>query len=301
MAAAKAWTFAAATDPGLHRDCNEDRTYVDPERGVFLVVDGMGGHAAGEVAAETAVDVIRREISQPGCHADTAALVRSAITKANNTIYAAAQKDPRQRGMACVLTMAVFDKDRITVGHVGDTRMYLLWNGSVRKITTDHSPVGLQEENGELTEQEAMLHPRRNEVFRNVGSRHRTALEPQFIELRELPFRPDAGIVLCSDGLSSCVESREIGEICGRYEGDAERVARELVETAVASGTTDNVSVIFVAGSRFGPRRREVTRARTRTAGPRRLASRVPHLLFGKAAFLIYGLTLGLLIAASWT
>lgn len=301
MAAGKAWTFGAATDPGLHRDCNEDRTYIDPERGVFLVVDGMGGHAAGEVAAETAVDVIRREIGQSGVSPDTAAVVRSAITEANNTIYAAAQQNPHHKGMACVLTLAVFDKDRITVGHVGDTRMYLLWNGSVRKITTDHSPVGLQEENGELTEQEAMLHPRRNEVFRNVGSRHRTAEEPQFIELRELTFRPDAAILLCSDGLSSCVESREIGEICGRYDGDAERVARELVETAVASGTTDNVSVIFVAGSRFGPRRREVTRARTRTAGRRRLASRVPHLLFGRAAFLIYGLTLGLLIAASWT
>jgi len=281
MAAGKAWTFGAATDPGLHRDCNEDRTYIDPERGVFLVVDGMGGHAAREVAAETAVDVIRREIGQSGVSPDTAAVVRSAITEANNTIYAAAQQNPHHKGMACVLTLAVFDKDRITVGHVGDTRMYLLWNGSVRKNTTDHSPVGLQEENGELTEQEAMLHPRRNEVFRNVGSRHRTAEEPQFIELRELPFRPDAAILLCSDGLSSCVESREIGDICGRYDGDAERVARELVETAVAYGTTDNVSVIFVAGSRFGSRIRSITRARIRTAGWRRFAGRVPHLSGG--------------------
>ena len=95
--------------------------------------------------------------------------------------------------MACVLTLAVVREDVVTVGHVGDSRLYLIWNGTLRKLTPDHSPVGEQEDQGELTEAEAMEHPRRNEVFRDVGSRERGANDGDFIEVRSFPFHAGRG------------------------------------------------------------------------------------------------------------
>ena len=105
--------------------------------------------------------------------------------------------------MACVLTLALVEDDRLTIGHVGDSRLYLVWNGAIRKLTSDHSPVGEREDHAELSEQEAMLHPRRNEVFRDVGSVPREPGDDDFIEIRQCRFKPDAAILLCSDGLSA--------------------------------------------------------------------------------------------------
>ncbi len=132
------WHSGAATDTGLLRDRNEDRYWVDAERGVFLVVDGVGGHAAGELAAETAVDAIRDSIFQEAGTVEKR--VRRAITLANNRIFELAQWDDEPRGMACVLTLAVVEGRRIVIGHVGDSRLYLIANGAIRKLTSDHSP-----------------------------------------------------------------------------------------------------------------------------------------------------------------
>ena len=158
----------AATDQGPVRPNNEDRVYADESRGIFLVVDGMGGHEAGEHAAEIAVETIRTRLER-----QTGAVeqrIREAIALANNAILNAASENPAWKGMACVLTLAVLDGDRFTVGHVGDSRLYQVRAGTIQKITHDHSPVGEREERGELSEAEAMRHPRRNEVFRDVGS-----------------------------------------------------------------------------------------------------------------------------------
>lgn len=163
MGVAEKWRSGAASDRGLVRVENQDRSYVDDERGIFLVVDGLGGHAAGDRAAETAVEVIRHELASR--NGDARRRVCDAITSANNRICELADEDESLRGMACVLTLAVLDGDRAVVGHVGDSRLYLIWNGAMRKLTSDHSPVGEREDRGELSEQEAMLHPRRHEVF----------------------------------------------------------------------------------------------------------------------------------------
>jgi serine/threonine protein phosphatase PrpC len=188
------WHSGAATDTGLLRDRNEDRYWVDAERGVFLVVDGVGGHAAGELAAETAVDAIRDSIFQEAGTVEKR--VRRAITLANNRIFELAQWDDELRGMACVLTLVVVEGRRIVIGHVGDSRLYLIANGAIRKLTSDHSPVGEGEDAGELTEQEAMAHPRRHEVFRDVGSSKRHATDEDFIEIRHCRFRADAAILI---------------------------------------------------------------------------------------------------------
>src|SRR3954466_8520484 len=160
------YLYAASSDVGSVRPNNEDRVYCDEARGFFLVVDGMGGHEAGEQAAEIAVERIRIRLER-----QTGAVeqrLREAITLANNAIYQSAQEQPEWEGMACVLTAAVIEEGQVTVGHVGDSRLYRIKRGTIEKITRDHSPVGEQEDSGELTEREAMRHPRRNEVYRDV-------------------------------------------------------------------------------------------------------------------------------------
>ena len=201
MKTAAPWRAASASDPGLRRTINEDRVFLDEELGVFLVADGLGGHAAGEHAAEIAVKEIASRLTQrPSNGIENE--IRVAITAANNRIYQAAQSNPDWQGMACVLTLAIVRDERVTVGHVGDSRMYLFRGGSLHKITSDHSPVGELEERGELTEQQAMQHPRRNEVFRDVGAALHEPEDEQFIEIRTFAFPADGALLLCSDGLA---------------------------------------------------------------------------------------------------
>ena len=146
MTSAVSWRAGVATDPGLQRPNNEDRVFVDESAGIFLVVDGIGGQAGGETAAETAVRVI-------------------AECLANAT-------GPLKRRVREAIT-ALAENDHIVVGHVGDSRLYLMWDGKLRKLTSDHSPVGESEDEGEISEREAMAHPRRHQVFRDVGSKPR--------------------------------------------------------------------------------------------------------------------------------
>ena len=248
---------AAATDTGLLRDNNEDRYFIDAGRGVFLVVDGVGGHAAGELAAQTAVETIREFLTGPGsaCVRSGAAAesspalpeqrVRDAIAAANNRIFEIAAHNAAHKGMACVLTLAIVADGQITIGHVGDSRLYLIWNGAIRKLTSDHSPVGQDEDAGELTEHEAMRHPRRNEVFRDVGTALRAAGDEGFIEVRRSRFHRDAAILLCSDGLTDHLSAARVREVVERYDGDPAQVANELVEAANLAGGRDNITVVL--------------------------------------------------------
>ncbi|HEX4228936.1 MAG TPA: protein phosphatase 2C domain-containing protein [Bryobacteraceae bacterium] len=293
MKAATAWQAGVATHPGLERPINEDRVFVDEARGVFAVVDGLGGHAAGELAAETAVEVISRQMASGG--EETGELIRQSITAANNRICDLAGGHEAWRGMACVLTMAAVQGDRVTVGHVGDSRLYLAWNGNLRKLTSDHSLVGEMEDHGELTEEEAMLHPRRNEVFRDVGSHPHSPEDPDFIDVREFPLRSDAALLLCSDGLSDAVPSARIRSIVERYDGDAEAVAWQLVEAANEAGGRDNITVVFVPGPEFvGSESLQVRGARARHSATRvRPVRHSRGAFFRDAAWFAAGLLIG--------
>ena len=292
---------AAATDIGLLRDRNEDRYLCDPGRGIYLVVDGVGGQAAGEVAAETAVEAIRQSDFRDE---DS---VREAVARANNRIFELAETQPELRGMACVLTLAVARDWEILIGHVGDSRLYLIWQGAIRKLTSDHSPVGEDEDAGELTETEAMRHPRRHEVFRDVGSRRRGPRDRNFVEVRRCRFRPDAAILLCSDGLTDELTAAQVREIAERYDGDAERVARELVEAANHAGGADNITALFVAGPEFRGTAGTATRPRrtsTKGRGRRGLTEWLAQLRIAgsrpirlpRAVLLAGGLVIGMLV-----
>lgn len=240
---------AAGTDPGRERDNNEDRVLCDPERGIFAVIDGVGGESGGEIAAQTALEVLRARLSRRTT--DLARLIREAIALANKQIFERAQADPRLTGMACVLTVAVLDGDHATVGHVGDSRLYQLRRGQIRKITRDHSPVGTREDAGEISEAEAMSHPRRNEIFRDVGSDPHEPDDEGFIDIQQIPFDAESALLLCSDGLSDLVPSARILEAVEKNAGNPAATVRELIDSANAAGGKDNISIVLVEGDRF--------------------------------------------------
>lgn len=224
---------------------------MDPKEGLFVVVDGVGGEAAGEEAAKTAVAAIECRFEDPG--GDTEERIREAIANANNRIYQNAQEHPERRGMACVLTLAVIEGRTVTVGHVGDSRLYRIRNGNMEKVTPDHSPVGEREDRGELTEAEAMAHPRRNEVYRDVGSEPHQPDDPGFIDILRTSLPPDAAILLSSDGLTDMLTRDQILRIVQTYKHDPHRVARALVAAANEAGGKDNITVVFVPGANFAP------------------------------------------------
>ena len=243
------FTAFAATHPGLQRENNEDRCHADRERGIFFVIDGVGGQAAGDKAAEIAQTLLLARLERET--GSVAERIKEAITLANNEIYRASQSDPRWKGMACVLTVAIVRDGRVTAGHVGDTRLYKLRGGVIRKVTRDHSPVGDREDRGELTESEAMRHPRRNEIYRDVGSEPHSPADEDFIDVLELALEPDSALLLCTDGLSDLVSSVQIAEIVSRHAGNPAFVVEALLKAANEAGGKDNVSAVFIEGERF--------------------------------------------------
>lgn len=284
------WNAWGDTNPGKKRDNNEDRILCDAAHGIFVVADGMGGEAAGEVAAQIAIDFIKKRL---GAETGTAARrLREAITGANNEICRLAEGHPEWKGMACVLTAALVEDQTLHIGHVGDSRLYQIIDDTIRKITPDHSPVGQKEDSGELTELEAMRHPRRNEVYRDVGSRAHKPDDEDFIEYIQIPFNRDAAYVLCSDGLSDMLTSREISAAVVENAGSPRDSVRRLIEKANSAGGKDNISAIVVEAENFAAAARN-------TSKPRRVLS-VPAFIGGRWAFLLYGLVAGLLASYLW-
>lgn len=295
--AAPRFLSAATSEQGFVRPNNEDRVYSDDALGVFLVVDGMGGHNAGEKAAELAVDHIRRRLERQTGSVEQR--VREAIALANNAIYEAAQENPEWKGMACVLTLAVIQDGAVTIGHVGDSRLYRIKPGQIEKITHDHSPIGEREDRGELSETEAMAHPGRNEVFRDVGSQPQTPDEAGFIELTTIPFERASAILLCSDGLSDALPAAEILATVEQHAGDRWTTVRALAAAASRRGH-DNVSAVLVQGDEFAktsqvaasPRPAAIDVSSEDTARMRAAVSETPWYLHG-GVWLAAGLLLG--------
>jgi hypothetical protein len=159
----------------------------------------------------------------------------------------------------------------LTFGHVGDTRLYKLRADHIEKLTRDHSPVGEREDASEITERQAMRHPRRNEVYRDVGSELHGQRDRDFIDVDEVPFEPDAALLLCSDGLTDLVDSVTIARTVSQWAGDPDAVVRELIGAANAAGGKDNVTVVYVEGEKFAVSHYGRTAIRSRSAaGPAR-------------------------------
>jgi protein phosphatase len=226
-----------ATDTGLVRDHNEDRYLVDEN--LFAVADGVGGHKAGEVASQTAVDTLQREFTEP----TTDALI-DAVKTANRTVWNLAETNSDQRGMGTTLTaIALVDdggEERLAIVNVGDSRAYLLQQGELEQLTEDHSLVEQLVREGQLTPEEAQVHPQRSIITRALG------LDPEVeVDSWELtPYKGDR-LLLCSDGLTNEVSDDGIASTL-RTVGDPEEAAQQLVNEAREHGGSDNITCVVV-------------------------------------------------------
>ena len=241
--------FFGATDTGRMRSNNEDTFIAQRAAGSKLimagVIDGVGGYNGGEVAAAIARDQM---LSQT--YTDQRTIISAMIESfrlASQQIFARRQADKELESMACVSTLAVVDveNNQFYYAHVGDTRLYLLRDQSLVKISKDHSFVGFLEDSGRLTEQAAMEHPKRNEINKALGFNSQIDEDDSYIDTGQSPFLPGDMLLLCSDGLTDMVNKEEIINIITTDASLQEKAAR-LIETANANGGKDNITVVLV-------------------------------------------------------
>ena len=235
-------TCAARTDVGLIRSGNEDNYLMVPERGTFIVADGMGGHAAGEVASEMAVGIIARDLgSFKGLGAEEAASrMIQAIRDANAAIYERTLSEHDKRGMGTTSTVLVLHANRYLVGQVGDSRGYLLREGVFHQLTKDHSYVQEQVDAGYLTPEQARTHPYANVITRCVG-----ASGDVTPDLFSGVVRAGDVFLLASDGLTGMLEDDVLAAIL-LSDGTPERWVDRLVAEANRRGGLDNITALIV-------------------------------------------------------
>lgn len=225
-------SFGSRTDIGYVRDHNEDSLIIIPP--LFAVADGMGGHEAGEIASEITVNTLA-ELAPS--HLDAEGLT-AAVEAANYNVMKAPRQGIGRDGMGTTLTAAMLEGERLLIAQVGDSRAYLLHKGHLQQITRDHSLMADLIEAGQITPEEARVHPNRSVITRAIGSD--IHMRPDIYELNA-----DAGdrILLCSDGLSSMISNNAIESIM-RRQSDAQHCADELVTAALENGGADNVTVV---------------------------------------------------------
>jgi PPM family protein phosphatase len=221
----------ALTDTGRKRRHNEDVYVVDPP--IFAIADGMGGAKAGEVAAALAADVLRGE---GGSGEDTLVML---IQEANRRVYERAAEDAAKSGMGTTMTVALLEDSRVRIGHVGDSRAYLLRDGELSQLTDDHSLVGELVRSGKLAPEEAETHPQRSVITRVLGTDPDVDVDTITIETRSGDL-----FLLCSDGLYSMVGNDRILELVERNRRDLDAAAKALVAAANKGGGDDNITVV---------------------------------------------------------
>jgi PPM family protein phosphatase len=235
-------TCAARTDVGLIRSGNEDNYLIVPEKGMFMVADGMGGHAAGEVASEMAVRIIAQDLgSFRGLSPDEAATrMTQAIRDANAAIYERTLSEHDKRGMGTTSTVLVLHSNRYLLGQVGDSRGYLMRDGVFHQVTKDHSYVQEQVDAGYLTPEQARTHPYSNVITRCVG-----ASGDVTPDLFSGVVRAGDVFLLASDGLTGMLEDEVLASII-KSDGTPEKWVDRLVGEANRRGGLDNITVIIV-------------------------------------------------------
>ncbi len=227
--------YAARTDVGRTREHNEDSYCVNAELGLFVVADGMGGHASGEVASEIAVNMIEQQIKQGS------SLVE-AIENAHLAILKGVRSGLGKPGMGTTVVALLLRGDAYTLAWVGDSRAYL-WDEGLSQISKDHSMVQMLIDTGQITKAEARTHPRKNIIYQNLGS---AEVEVPQVSVKQGVLYREQAIILCSDGLSDEVEDERISEIVGQADS-IEQAAENLVSTAIDNGGNDNISVIIIS------------------------------------------------------
>ena len=245
-------SFGSRTDIGCLRDHNEDSLVVTPP--LFAVADGMGGHAAGEVASEIAVRVLSELAPE---HPDGEALGR-AIEEANRAVIQAAREGRGRQGMGTTMTAAMLEGERLVIAQVGDSRAYLLHQGKLQQLTRDHSLMADMIEAGQLTPEEARTHPQRSVITRALGSD--AHLHP---DIYEINVETGDRLLICSDGLSGMIFDDQIENTLRRVQ-DPQRCASQLVNEAIAAGGHDNVTVVVADVTGYAEVRRKKLARKTK-------------------------------------
>ncbi|MCW2818483.1 MAG: serine/threonine-protein phosphatase [Marmoricola sp.] len=225
--------YAALSDVGRVRKDNQDSAYAGPH--LLVVADGVGGSARGDIASSAVVGVMRRLDEPPGN--DVLGALAGAIHRSHDQIAQLVAESPEIDGTSSTVTAVVFDGTRLGVGHVGDSRGYLLRDGSLSQLTTDHTFVQSLVDEGRITEDEARVHPHRNLILRAVDGVH----EPE-PDVFSLEVAPGDRLMLCSDGCSGVLDNAELARLLG--EGTPDHAAVTLVSTALEAGSSDNVTVV---------------------------------------------------------
>jgi protein phosphatase len=235
------WDWAAATDVGRVRAKNEDCYLADGEAGVFAVADGMGGHAAGEVASRLAVRVTDKRLLECTEETEKADCLRSALLEANRAIREASREHPSRAGMGTTATTLLVEANgQYAIGHIGDSRAYLLRDGHLRRLTEDHTYVQQLVNRGRLTDEQARLHPRSSLLTRALGTDDHVD-----VDLYRGSLHPGDRLLLCSDGLTGMMSDRQLADLLGSVP-DPKALVDRLILVANEAGGSDNITVVVV-------------------------------------------------------
>lgn len=240
--------FAARSDRGLVREKNEDSFNVikgDNAMPVaFIIADGMGGHNSGEIASKMAVDFVSEFIKQNPSDFSTSEMLGQAITEAmngaNHDIYLQSLKQKSNAGMGTTLIVAVYCQNKLYIGHVGDSRLYLIRNSEIEKVTVDHSYIEELVRLGTLTRKEADKHPGKNVITRALGCAEKLQIDIYDCQIEESDF-----FVLCTDGLSNMLNENDIKKIVENAKNPHD-ACDQLIDRANKNGGEDNITVIVI-------------------------------------------------------
>jgi protein phosphatase len=233
----------AQTSIGNYRDNNEDRFFVDPVKQLYLVADGMGGQAAGEQASQIAVDMIPRLLEPVAVDCDNEEqiqqAVRQAVKAANEAILAQGIADPSVQNMGTTVVLALVRGPALHVAHLGDSLAYLLRDGAIRVLTTEHNLARALLDQNAISEEELKTHRFRHVLWKYLGSKDAT----DGPDINKFELRPGDRIVLSSDGLTGVVEDETIRKEVYKHD-DPQKCADRLVQLALESGSKDNVTCV---------------------------------------------------------
>lgn len=238
--------YSYLTDSGKVRDHNEDSvTVIKNSSGEILlaVADGMGGHRGGEIASSIAISHIGKrfaEISSLGNKEDAINWIKDVVSEANVQIYKYTNENPESAGMGTTLVLAVLTNQFLLFGNIGDSSGYVFKNERIHKITTDHTLVNLLVKSGELTEEEAKDHPRKNVLMRALGATTKVEMDIFDVE------RDVDGIMLCSDGLTNMLDDEQISKVLCENTSVEEKLKKLIIKSNNRGGT-DNISVAYLS------------------------------------------------------
>lgn len=233
------------TDPGKVRDHNEDSVIIcrnDNNEILMAVADGMGGHKAGEIASSITITHIGkrfRELGSVGNKEDAISFIKDVVSEANVLIYKYTEEHPESMGMGTTIVLALITEDYLLFGNIGDSSGFAMKNKKLHKVTTDHTLVNLLVKSGELTEEEAKEHPRKNVLMKALGAQ--TTVEMDVIEVE----KNIEGILLCSDGLTNMLDVEQINKVL-LEDLDIEEKVQKLIYKSNNRGGNDNISVALL-------------------------------------------------------